>query len=299
MNTITNPFVRDSLSDYGQEPNNGALNVSPDIIPQQKSVNPNDVQSKFGIGSYNQDLGQQIEAGQTNYVYARANNPLTCAQDLNIALYWARPCTLQHPQRWNEIGTQPLNFDAKGVQVADKPFDWTPEQMPRVGHYCLISVITGEGLPEVPKSFATISDWWQFCRDHNSVAQRNIDIVDAKNDPIEKWLDIVNPDNASQLYQFEAVCNVPEGSKVSLFSPDGEINPPIDVRDRVISATNNEQTLYPHQGTLPANFNGSLQLTYVPSPDAKPGTYTIVVKQYLIQLQERKHVGSYTFEYKS
>lgn len=299
MNTITNPFVRDSLSDYGQEPNNGALNISPDIIPQQQATNPNSVQSKFGTGSYNQDLGQQIEAGQTNFIYVRANNPLTCAQDLTVTLYWARPCTLQFPTRWNLIGKQSLNFDNKGVLAAAEPFSWVPKEMPRVGHYCLISVITGEGLPEVPKSFPSINAWWQFCRDHNTVAQRNINIVDAKSDPVEKWLDIVNPDNAPQLYQFEAVCNVPKGSKVSLFSPDGDINPPIDVRDRMISATNNEQTLYPHQGTLPANFDGSLQLTYVPNPDAEPGTYTIVVKQYLIQQQERMHVGSYTFEYKS
>ncbi|WP_298512562.1 hypothetical protein [uncultured Kordia sp.] len=299
MQNSTNPFVRDSLNDQGQEPNNGALNVSPDIIPRQESVSPVFVQQNFGAATYDEDRGQQIEAGEINYVYVRVKNPAEKPFAVDATLYWARPSCLQFPTRWNEIGTQKINFIEKNILAAAEPYNWMPEQLPDVGHYCLIVVLSGEGLPSLPESFPTIGDWWQFCRDHNTVAQRNIDIVDVKEDPIEKLLDIVNPDNQRQLYQFEAICNVPKGSVVSLFSNSIGISPTIEVKNREITGTNNEQTLYPHQCLLPANFEGSLQLTYVPNLAAEPGDYSIVVKQYLIQNQERMHVGSYTFEYKS
>ncbi|WP_420572290.1 hypothetical protein [Kordia sp.] len=299
MQNSSNTFVRDSLNDVGQEPNNGALNVSPDIIPQQESVNPVFVQERFGAETYHQDLGQQIEAGEINYIYVRAKNPVDQPQAVEATLYWARPSTLQYPGRWNEIRRQKINFINDGILAAAEPFNWMPKQLPDVGHYCLIVVLTGNGLPSLPESFPSINAWWQFCRDHNTVAQRNIDIVDVKDDPVERLLDIENPDDQVQLYQFEAICNVPQGSIVSLFSNSIGIDPSIEVRDRKITGTNNEQTLYPHQCDLPAHFEGSLQLTYVPNPNAEPGNYSITVKQYLIQNQERKHVGSYTFEYKS
>lgn len=299
MQQTSNPFVRDSLNDLGQEPNNGALNVSPDIIPQQESVNPVFVQQNFGAKTYDEDRGQQIEAGEINYVYVRVKNPVSQPFAVDATLYWARPSMLQFPTRWNEIGTKKINFISENILAAATPYNWTPDQLPDVGHYCLIVVLSGAGLPLLPESFPSVEAWWQFCRDHNTVAQRNIDIVNVKNDPVEKLIDIVNPDNQRQLYQFEAICNVPTGSVVSLFSNSVGISPSIEVRDRTISGTNNGQTLYPNQCLLPANFDGALQLTYEPNVEAQPGDYSIVVKQYLIQNQERMHVGSYTFEYKS
>jgi hypothetical protein len=235
MQNLLNTFVRDSLTDLGQEPNYGAVNVSPDIIPQQESVNPVFVQEKFGAATYDQDLGQQIEAGEINYVYVRAKNPLNHGQTVTATLYWARPSTLQFPTRWNEIDSKEIIFAQEGILAAAEPFNWMPEQLPDVGHYCLIVVLSGAGLPLLPESFPSVEAWWQFCRDHNTVAQRNIDIVDVKDDPIEKLLDIVNPDNQVQLYQFEAICNVPEGSVVSLFSNSIGIDPSIEVRDRKIT----------------------------------------------------------------
>ncbi|MEO5564588.1 MAG: hypothetical protein ABIR18_14170, partial [Chitinophagaceae bacterium] len=124
-------FVRDSLNDDGSTPNYGSLNSSPDIIPRQNSVNPSQVQQLFGAATYNQDTGQQIEYGQSNYIYLRANNPTNAAVNASISVYWSRPSTLQYPSQWqqNIIGTsQPLTIPANTVLAAAQPAIWTPLQ---------------------------------------------------------------------------------------------------------------------------------------------------------------------------
>lgn len=302
MSAATTPFVRDSSSDNGAIPNNGAINVSPDIMPQQSPVNPTEVQAKFGAATYSQDPGQNIEEGQDNYIYLRAKNPETTAQNVNISVYWALPSTLQHPSTWkqNQIGTaQPLALPANGgIVAASEPAIWNAAQLPGVGHYCLITELTGDGLPTMPSSFPSVDAWWQYCRDHNTVAQRNINVVDDINDgKVQKWLNLLNPGLTSSKHQIQAVCNVPANSTVSLYSPSSSINPPISTGDRTINGTNNGQIITV-ESSFPASLQTGLEITFTPPSGAPAGTYSIVLQQFLIDGAELKHLGSYTFEIK-
>lgn len=298
--SATTPFVRDSLDDDGSVPNNGALNTSPDIIPRQNSVDPSKVQDEFGAATYSQNLGQQIEDCQSNYVYLRAKNPTTEDKDVSISVYWARPSTLLTPSTWqqNVIGTgQPITLPANGgILAAPEPDIWTPQQLPEAGHYCLITELTWDGLDPVPPSFPTLNDWWQYCRDHNTIAQRNIDVVDdIADNKVERWLDLLGDESQVTEHLIEAVCNVPENSTVSLYSPSASLDPPISTGAVVINGTNNGQ-IVSAQSQFPKSFQGTLQMIFTPPDGAPAGNYSIAIKQYLVDGANLKHLGSYTYD---
>lgn len=293
------PFVRDSLADDGSTPNNGSLNISPDIIPRQNSVNPNQVQQLFGAATYGQDSGQQIEYGQSNYIYLRAKNPTNTAMSVSLSVYWARPSTLQYPSQWqlNIIGaSQTISIPANSVLAAPQPAIWTPLQLPAPGHYCLISEITWAGQPPVPSSFPDLNAWWQYCRDYNTIAQRNIDVInDTSDNIVDRWLDLLNPTPAAGQHQIQAVCNVPQGSTVSLYCPAATLNPPISTGPIPIIATNNSQ-IVAASTYFPANFQGILEMKFVPPNGAPAGQYSIVVQQLITDGGTLKLLGSYTFD---
>lgn len=304
MTAPTNIFIRDTLSDNGDIPNTGGVNVSPDIIPQQKAVNPGDVQTEFGSATYSQDLGQQIEFGQSNYIYSRAKNPTGNTLEATLTIYYAAAGMFQHPSQWekNKIGSgQLLSIPANSVLAAPEPDIWKPEQMPTIGHYCLIGVLTGNGLPTVPGSFSTAEAWYQFCRDNNIVAQRNIEIVD--DDPgkqMERYVALFNPEQGSLNYVIEAICNVPQSSTVSLYCASNALTPPIDTGNISITGTNNNQIVPSKPGTtvVPGGFQGNLQIVFIPASGAAAGNYSIILKQYLNSVGPDNLLGSYTFEIK-
>lgn len=278
----TNPFIRDSLQDNGYTPNTGALNSSPDIIPQLSPVNPAFVQQVFGSASYNQDLGVNIETGQTNYLYMRAMNPTGQQQTVNIDVYWSTPGMLIHPSQWKpsqRIGTiQQMVMPPGQVVAASEPSLWTPQQLPTGGHYCLILELTWNGQPGIPTDFPNIDAWWDYCRQNNNIAQRNIDIVDdLPNNRVERWLNLLNPDPGYVNHTIEAVCTVPIGSQITLYSPSAAIQPPINVS---ATTTTNPQTISTGTVSFPPQFQGTLQVVFQPPGTTVPGSYSIVVSQY-------------------
>lgn len=280
MPAPTNSFVRDSLQDQGATPNWGALNSSPDIIPQQSPCDPGKVQQIYGSASYGQDLGQNVEIGQTNYMYMRAKNPTGAAQTVNIASYWSQPGMLIQPRNWksNLIGaSQQMSVPANSVLAAPMPALWTPAQLPTGGHYCLILTLSWSGLPPIPDTFPTIDAWWTYCRQNNTLAQRNIEIVDTKpNNRVERWLDLLNPDPQPRLHTIEAVCQVPQGSTVALYCPSPSLNPPINV-----SGQPTPQNPYVYANSnFPANFQGTLQVIFQPPGSSPPGQYNITIQQF-------------------
>jgi hypothetical protein len=278
----TNSFIRDSLSDNGSVPNMGALNSSPDIIPQLAPVNPSEVQLVFGTGSYNQDLGVNIETGQTNYLYMRAKNPTSQPQDVNIDVYWSQPGMLIHPSQWKpaqRIGAiQQMTIPANSVMAAAEPAMWTPAQLPTGGHYCLVLELTWAGQPGIPTEFPNIDAWWDYCRQNNNIAQRNIDIVDnLPNNRVERWVNLLNPDPGYRNHTIEAVCNVPIGSQVSLYCPSPALQPPINVSANI---TQNPQTISTPETAFPPQFQGVLQVVFQPPGTTVPGSYSIVIQQF-------------------
>ncbi len=293
------PFVRDSLADDGSTPNNGNLNMSPDIIPQQSPVNPSQVQALFGAATFGTDSGQNIESGQANYIYLRLKNPTGAAMQVTISVYWARPSTLQYPSQWqqNLIGVpQTMTIPANSVMAAPEPAIWTPLQLPGVGHYCLIAELTWAGQPPVPASFPDLNAWWQYCRDNNTIAQRNIDVINNIPDTeVDLWLDLINPTATAGQHLIQAICNVPQGSTVTLYSAASTLNPPIFTGAIPIIGTNNNQ-IVSAQTLFPANFQGTLEIRFIPPAVPVPGSYTIVLQQYITDGATFKMLGSYNFE---
>jgi hypothetical protein len=181
--------------------------------------------------------------------------------------------------------------------AASEPAIWKALQLPGVGHYCLISELTGDGLPTMPEKFKNVEAWWQYCRDHNTVAQRNINIVDdIKDGKVETWLDLLNPGSSTNQHQIEAICNVPENSTVALYCPSNKVKPPISTGKVTINATNNGQVVSAQPCTFPKDFQGTLEITFVPPADAPSGDYSITAKQYVLDGGKMKHLGSYTFK---
>jgi hypothetical protein len=295
-----NPYVRDTLADNGSLPNTGSLNSSPDIIPQLSPADPSRVQQIFGQSSYGIDLGQQIEYGQTNYIYLRAKNPTATAMTVSISVYWALPSTLQYPSNWqnNIIGsTQTMSIPAGGVMVAPEPCIWSPMQLPDPGHYCLITELSWPGLPPIPSSFPSLNDWWNYCRNQNTIAQRNIDVINVLPDNVvERTLYLLNPTSETGMHMVQAVCNVPQNSTVSLYCPSASLNPPINTGPIPIIATNNSQVVSSNSTVYPANFQGQLIMTFTPPNGAAPGQYSIVVQQFITDGGTYKLLGSYNFD---
>jgi|GEM_PF-3746067 len=297
----TNSFVRDTLGDDGSLPNTGGLNGSPDIIPRQSPADPRQVQQLFGQTTYLSDSGQQIEYGQSNYVYLRAKNPTSSSQQVTLSVYWARPSTLQYPSVWqqNIIGApQTLTIPAQSVLAASEPCIWTPLQLPAPGHYCLITELAYPGQPPVPSSFPSLDAWWNYCRGQNTIAQRNIDVINDQGDNIvDRWLDLINPTQDTQtMHLIQAVCNVPKNSIVSLFSPSSLLSPPINTGPIVINGTNNSQVVSTSNVLFPANFQGTLEMKFVPPSGAAPGQYSITLQQFITDGATFKRLGSYNFD---
>lgn len=280
MGNPTNSYVRDTLGDSGATPNWGALNSSPDIIPQQAPCDPGKVQQIYGSASYAQDLGQNVEIGQTNYMYMRAKNPMGTAQAVNIGTYWSTPGMLIQPRNWksNLIGNlQQMAVPANSVLAAPMPALWTPAQLPTGGHYCLILALSWSGLPPIPDTFPTIDSWWTYCRQNNTLAQRNIEIVDAQpNNRVERWLDLLNPDPQPRLHTIQATCQVPAGSTVQLYCPSPSLSPPIKITGQ---PTSQNPYVYANSN-FPANFQGTLQIIFQPPGSSQPGQYNITIQQY-------------------
>ncbi|MES2690009.1 MAG: hypothetical protein V4658_06365 [Bacteroidota bacterium] len=278
----TTPYIRDSLKDDGSVPNMGALNASPDIIPQLSPVDPQYVQQIFGAASYGTDLGKNIEAGQTNYLYMRAINPTTQVQTVNIDVYWSVPGMLIHPSQWKpaqRIGAiQQMTLPPQSVTAAPEPSMWAPAQLPTGGHYCLILELSWNGQPGIPTEFPNIDAWWNYCRQNNNIAQRNIDIVDdLPNNRVERSVNLLNPDPNVRNHTIEAICNVPLGSQVSLFCPSPGLQPPINVSSPI---TQSPQTISTPVTAFPPNFQGTLQLVFQPPGKTVPGSYSIVIQQF-------------------
>jgi hypothetical protein len=296
-----NSFVRDTLADDGSLPNTGNLNASPDIIPQQSPADPQQVQQLFGQSTFGSDPGQQIEYGQSNYIYLRAKNPTTAAAVVTISVFWANPSTLQYPSTWqqNKIGnSQTITVPAYSVLAAPEPCIWTPLQLPTPGHYCLITELTWAGQPPVPSSFPSLNDWWNYCRNQNTIAQRNIDIInDLPDNVVDRWLDLINPTtDPGVMHMVQAVCNVPKGSTVSLYCPSASLNPSINTGAIVIVATNNSQVVSTNSTAFPANFQGTLEMKFTPPAGAPAGEYSIVVQQFITDGATYKLLGSYNFD---
>ena len=173
-------YMRDNIADTGAEPYMGAvLCWSPDIIARNNLVT--DPDTTFGAATWGDaNLGENIEFGQDNFIYARMQNRGNVPDDVTVSLYWTQAAGFLHPSTWNLLGTLNVNNILPGEHAVAGPLVWPSAQIPSVGHYCMIGVVNSARDPiTIPGSFATVSSYLDFVRNHNNICYRNMEVVNA------------------------------------------------------------------------------------------------------------------------
>jgi hypothetical protein len=178
-------YIRDNVSDSGQEPVVGGISASPDIILRKTLVaNP---QVEFGIATYDQaGLGYQAEAGQDNYIYVRLQNRGAVAADAIVTIYWSEVAALVTPDTWHYIGEVVVpNVTPGDFRVSD-PIVWPSAQIPATGHYCFVGIVDTPLDPAPPTpAFVDFDDFCNFIRNSNNVTWRNFNVCDVDPDAKE------------------------------------------------------------------------------------------------------------------
>ncbi len=169
-------FVRDNTSDSGTEPYTGTyLWASPDVINRQSlSANPALDFADLSNGS----LWQNIEAGQDNHVYIRAQNRGNEIGDTTINVYFSSATTFGTPASWTHIGTLLEAGIAPGAVRIAGPLTFPQAMIPAPGHYCMIAVLSSSVDPAPDHTLiASVTDYLHFVRSSNNISYRNMDVV--------------------------------------------------------------------------------------------------------------------------
>jgi serine protease len=170
-------YIRDNLADDGTVPTAGALSISPDVIVTTAAAA--DPQGTYGAGSPNENvdtLGEQVEFGQTNYVYVRMKNRGTgIASGCRATVYWSEPATLVTPSVWTLIGTTAPVDVGPSLTVTDA-IPWNA--VPATGHYCFVAVVDHPLDPAPPPPTGSWTQYFDFIRNNNNVTWRNFNVVD-------------------------------------------------------------------------------------------------------------------------
>lgn len=172
-------YIRDDLKDNGQEPSQGSLALSPDIIITLKPV-PNP-QQEFGDMSKNYGKNK-VEIGNDNHIYLRVSNKSNTSSDVHAKVYFAPLTTSCVPSSWEFIGETILkDVPAHGYKVSGKKDVIVWKDVPDPGnihHFCVIASIAGSGDPHPDTSgIHSGGDYWKFVKAHNNIANLNIRMV--------------------------------------------------------------------------------------------------------------------------
>ncbi|GAI04005.1 unnamed protein product [marine sediment metagenome] len=126
------------------------------------------------------DLSDQVEDGQDNYVYLRVQNRGTVIGSCTATVYFTIPGMLPNPAGWEKIGQVNIPDLEPGEFRVIGPIIWSDAQIPRTGHFCLISILDSPSDPAPDlTAIQTSADFRKMVRDKNNVAWKNITIVDV------------------------------------------------------------------------------------------------------------------------
>ncbi len=173
--------MRDNLQETGIEPSVGAsLCRSPDVNHyRQELINP---QATLGSpAAQGQDnLFEDIEIGQNNYVYVRVRNRGYSASDAEVDVYWTLPSTLPTPASWNFLGTINVPSVAPDEFKVAGPLTWHAADIPASGHYCFIAIL-GNAQDPMPdhSGISNSAEFHDFIRNNNNVVWKNFDVENA------------------------------------------------------------------------------------------------------------------------
>ena len=173
-------YVRDNLLDTGEEPlPGGGISCSPDIHHfRQQLIDP---QATLGstAAMARDDLFEDIEVGQPNYIYVRLQNRWFQPLGADIDVYWTPPSTLPTPVTWHLLGTLNAHTITPGKVKVAGPLTWAQGDIPEQGHYCFVAVL---GNAQDPKpnlnAVHTPNDFYNLIRQSNNVTWKNFDVKD-------------------------------------------------------------------------------------------------------------------------
>jgi hypothetical protein len=243
MATYNGIFTRSTLGQINTIPKPGALSSSPDIIPY--GIAPVSDPQTFFKGNYDQDPGEPLEAGKTNYIYLRGKNYSDKKIDDNgnnkPRLFWSKASLLSYPDKWTEITSTPsrnpvsLAADPGAIGVGSEPFIWAPENINN-DHYCMIGQVPSPGYDNQIPNTLQIKDFAGWVAQNGGVAWRNVIVNNASTVVLTGAKMYYEQGEDGCRIQFTIICtNVPKGTKVSFSAGAPGPNPPIYLEPTTVS----------------------------------------------------------------
>jgi hypothetical protein len=259
-------FMRANLSDVGQVPGVGNACTSPDIIPFGSlpySGDPN----TFFAGNYTSDVGQNVLAGEQNYIYVRAKNLASAADTGQVWLYWSKASLLNWPSVWSgnalktEQGSTSVEISAAQdgqVAVGQAPFVWSPAQISD-DHYCMISRVVTANNPNPVPDDGTIDDFTKYVLNNRGVGWRNVTLVRGDTPSWQVPVNLRVTDACQLLIQVETT-NVPLGCAVQFACGIEGPNPPLILAPTQITTSPNQTVGIWSQ--LPQGFSADITVSF-------------------------------------
>ncbi len=170
-------YLRDTVSDIGLEPNPAGLSWwSPDIIVR-KSL-PANPQTEFADPNRN-DLSENVEYGQDNYVFVRITNGGNHAADADVDVYFCPVTTFASPDAWQYLGTITEYNIVPGEFRISRHLVFPTGKIPAPGHYCFVGVVRTPLDPAPDHTLInTVSEFGKFIQYSNNYAWKNVFVVD-------------------------------------------------------------------------------------------------------------------------
>lgn len=251
-------MMRKALGDTGAIPYPGsAWWSSPDIIPS--GTTPVSNPQTFFTQNWNSDVGQNIKASQTNYIYVRGKNLFPGPESGTIALYWADAGVSLNPSQWGNqpVPTAPAAVTAANsndIVVGQTAFTWSPALPPAGSHYCLIARVATPYFPNPTPSDSTWSTAWFLA--NPAFAWRNVGTVPMAAGAQTHQINFGSADDAPGKFLLIADCKNLAGSTLALASKGAVA---FDTGPQSISA-NDQQISVPIE--MPAHYAGKLQVSF-------------------------------------
>jgi len=270
-------YIRDSRWDDGTYPST-QRESSPDIIPKPNPIDPSQVENYLKT-TYGENPGDNIELGQSNYIYMRAKNLSPQHSSATLYLYFAPSSTFIYPNLWknNPVGLVQVESDSGQIAPGIEPIIWLPPSSIDT-HYCFIGRVSTADHPDPIPDFSTWNEFWNWLSSDPAVALRNLAFVNNIPDTGTEWhLDLLNPDPTTHTHVIQAVCTgCPVGSTLQIYCPATTPDPIINTTQTINNPT--LQNIYA-TSSLPANFSDNLVIRFTPNGSSAGAVITI--KQYV------------------
>lgn len=218
-------YLRDTPSDVGLEPNPAGVSCwSPDIIVRKDL--PADPQTEFADPTRN-DLSENVEYGQNNYVFVRVSNAGNHPADAEVDIYFCPITTFANPAAWQFLGTIVEPNIAPGEFRISNHLMFPGTAIPAPGHYCFVGVVRNSLDPAPDHSLiSSVNEFRDFIQYSNNYAWKNIDVVDdiTPGTPVTVQFDIRGIPNRQMRANLEIdLRHLPKGTAFEIRLPKAKV----------------------------------------------------------------------------